>query len=273
MHREGRRGVYGSPVGTRNGSGAVDTNETRAALDRGEFFLVYLPTVSLLDGGCVGAEALIRWRRKNDLIVTASEFIPSTEGTPVSGVITYWVIDTIAAEIGDWLALTPAAHISINVPPEILGRGGLEYATVKSGLRPQVNQLILEVTERGIPDQLGLDALNSVASTGARVALDDVTLSGANLALLTRCHFDIIKIDKSLVDELVPPRPPPKWFLGLQSLLTSSSLQVIAEGVETAHQFNALKTAGVHMAQGHYFSEALPADSYKRYYAQTRARR
>ncbi len=242
-------------------------------MDRGEFFLVYQPIVSLLDGRCVGAEALIRWRREDDVIMDASEFIPATEGTPMSGVITYWVIDTVAAEIGDWLAANPGADISINVPPEILGRGGLEYATIKSGLRPQVSQLVLEVTERGVPDQLGLDALNTVASTGARVALDDVTLSGTNLALLTRCRFDIVKIDRSLVAELVPEGPPPKWLVGLKSLLTSSSFQVIAEGVETAQQSDALKTAGVQLAQGHYFSEALPVDGYKRYYAQTRERR
>jgi sensor c-di-GMP phosphodiesterase-like protein len=186
-------------------------------------------------------------------------------------VITYWVIDTVAAEIGGWLVHNPDALISFNIPPEILGRGGLQYAAVKSGLRSRVRQVILEITERGVPDQLGLDALNSVADTGARVALDDVTLSGANLALLTRCNFDMIKIDRALVAQLTSGDVLPTWLGGLKTLLqTATSLQVIAEGVENAHQAEVLRTAGVQMAQGHHFSAPLPAAAYKRYYAATR---
>src|SRR4029077_17559132 len=145
-----------------------------------------------------------------------------------------------------------AVHISINVPPEILGRGGLQYAVTKSGLSARIKQLIVEVTERGIPDQLGLDALNSIPGTGARVALDDTTLSGANLALLTRCNFDFVKIDRQLVAELAPDQPPAQWLKGLEALLQTTSVQIIAEGVETAFQADALRAAGVPLAQGHY---------------------
>lgn len=250
---------------------ATDLDTIRAALERREFFLTYLPTVSLRDGRCVGAEALIRWRRWGNVVVDAEHFIPLTDQTPLSGAITYWVIDTVADEIGNWLGANEDAHISINVPPEILGRGGLEYAAAKSGLRARVKQVILEITERGVPDQLGLDALNGIASTGARVALDDTTLSGANLALLTRCNFDIVKIDGTLVSQMIPGEPRPTWLDGLSALLQSSPLQVIAEGVETVMQVDALKAAGVQMAQGHYFSQPLPADEFFRYYAATRS--
>jgi len=185
----------------------------------------------------------------------------------LSWVLTYWVIDTVAAELGDWLDSHGAAHISVNVPPEILGRGGLEYAATKSGLRARAKQLILEVTERGIPDQLGLDALNSISGTGAQVALDDTTLSGANLALLTRCNFDFVKIDQVLVAELVPDKPPADWLDALAALLRTTSLQIIAEGVETAFQADTLRAAGVQLAQGHYFSVPRSASDFKRFYA------
>src|SRR5215831_3625021 len=188
----------------------MDLDTIKSALEAREFFLVYQPILSLHDGRCFGAEALIRWCRGND-VLDASEFIALSERTPLSGMLTYWVIDTVAAELGDWLDNNGAAHISINVPPEILGRGGLEYAATKSGLRAHAKQLILEVTERGIPDQLGLDALNRIPSTGAQVALDDTMLSGTNLALLTRCHFDFVKIDPLLVAELAPGNAPAPW--------------------------------------------------------------
>ena len=244
----------------------MDLNTIKSALEAREFFLVYQPILSLRDGLCFGAEALIRWRREN-AVLNASEFIPLSDRTPLSGVLTYWVIDTVAAELGDWLDSNGAAHISVNVPPEILGRGGLEYAATKSGLRTRAKQLILEVTERGIPDQLGLDALNSISGTGARVALDDTTLSGANLALLTRCNFDFVKIDQLLVAELVPDKPPASWLEGLAVLLQTTSLQIIAEGVETAFQADTLTAAGVQLAQGHYFSVPRSASDFKRFYA------
>jgi len=242
----------------------MDLDTIRSAFEAREFFLMYQPIVSLRDGSCFGAEALIRWRRAN-LVLDASEFIPLTDRTPLSGALTYWVIDTVAVELNDWLGGHEAVHISINVPPEILGRGGLEYAATKSGLRARTKQLIVEVTERGIPDQLGLDALNSIPGTGARVALDDTTLSGTNLALLTRCHFDFVKIDGRLVAELAPDNPPAAWVEGLAALLRTTALQIIAEGVETVFQADTLKAAGVQLAQGQYFSAPLSARDFKHY--------
>ena len=230
---------------------------------------MYQPIVALVDRRCFGAEALIRWRRGDSVVVDAGRFIPFTDRTPLSGRITYWVVDTVAAELGPWLAKNESAHVTINVPVEILGRGGLEYAAAKSGLRAYAKQLILEITESGIPDQLGLDALNSVSSTGARVALDDTTLSGANLALLTRCRFDFVKIDRTLVAELAPDKPWPKWLAGLTSLLETTALQIIAEGVETDFQVDALRAAGVQLVQGHYFSAPRVASDFKRFYEAT----
>jgi sensor c-di-GMP phosphodiesterase-like protein len=244
----------------------MDLSTIRSALEAQQFFLVYQPIVSLRGGPCFGAEALIRWRLGN-MVLTASQFIPFTENTPLSGMLTYWVIDTVAAELGDWLAGNETVHISINVPPEILGRGGLDYAATKSGLRKHIKQLIVEVTERGIPDQLGLDALNSIPATGAHVALDDTILSGANLALLTRCNFDFIKIDRLLVAEVARDKPPAPWLNGLTALLQTTALQVIAEGVETDFQAETLKAAGVQLAQGHFFSTPLSASDLKRYCA------
>lgn len=238
----------------------------QAAFAAGELFLAYQPIVELHKGACVGAESLIRWRREGR-IIEAAEFMPLTDRTPLSGALTYWVIDTVADEFGDWLGSHERAHIGINIPPEILGRGGIEYAAGKSGLREHAKQLILEITERGIPDELGLEALNRVPETGARVALDDITLSGANLALLTRCKFDLVKIDRSLIAQLAADRPEPQWLEGLTALLRTTPLEVVAEGVETEYQADVLHEAGVQLAQGHLFAEALSADEFKRFYA------
>ncbi len=240
----------------------IDLAEIRNGLSKDEFFLEYLPTISLADGRCIGAEALIRWR-KNGVVIPPLEFVPKAERTPVSGLITYWVIERVMKDLGDWLERNRDAHVAINIPPELLGRGAMAYAAAKSGLMAHGSQILLEITERGIPDALGVDALNERGGIGARVALDDVTLvGGANLALFARCHFDAIKLDKSLIDQIVPDTPPPAWLRTLSALLQISTFQVIAEGVETEAQFLALRAMNIQAAQGFYFSRPVPVEQF-----------
>lgn len=244
------------------------TEEIREGMDRGELFVEYQPIVSLPTGRCIGAEALVRWRRSG-VVLAPGEFLPLIENTPLSGRLTYWVIDTVAAQLGGWLGKHVDAYISINVPPEILGRGGLEYAAARSGLQARVGQIVLEITERGVPDRLGLDALNAMAERGVRLALDDTMLSGANLALLSRCKFGIIKLDRELTVQLVEDEAPPSWLPGLQSLLSNSSLRVIAEGIESDYQARTLSAAGVQMGQGYLFSASLSAHDLMHFYELT----
>jgi sensor c-di-GMP phosphodiesterase-like protein len=78
----------------------INLDDIRAGLAAEEFFLEYMPTVSLADGRCVGAEALARWRRPSG-VVQPAEFIGLVEGTHLSGTLTYWVWETVAKELGD----------------------------------------------------------------------------------------------------------------------------------------------------------------------------
>jgi sensor c-di-GMP phosphodiesterase-like protein len=238
----------------------------RDGLTKNEFFLEYLPTVSLETGCCTGAEALIRWRRDGK-VIPPLDFIPLAENTPVSGLLTYWVIDQISAELTEWLRCHPDAQISINVPPEILGRGGMEYAARSTGLIELAPQMILEITERGVPDTLGVEAINNLWGRAVRVALDDVThVGGANLAVLMRCNISIIKLDKSLTDQIQPGSEKPEWLDGLKALLNASNLSVVAEGVEDLLQVGILKAAGIQSAQGYFFSRPLVQEKFIAFY-------
>lgn len=236
----------------------ADLDEIRGALDHNEFFLEYLPTMSLADGRCIGAEALIRWRRDGG-VTPPNDFIPIAENTFLSGLITYWVLETVSAELGDWLVANREMHIGINAPPEILGRGGLAYVASKVGLSRFASQIILEITERGVPDVIGISSIN--ASRGStKFALDDVTLiGGGNLAILARSNFDVIKLDKSLVDQLTTKSSNPEWLRTVTAMLEASRLMVIAEGVETEQQVLALRAANIQAAQGFYFSRPISA--------------
>jgi sensor c-di-GMP phosphodiesterase-like protein len=240
--------------------------EVKAALYGGDLFLEYLPVVSLQDHRCVGGEALIRWRR-GSRIVEPLEFIPLIENTPVSGLVTYWVIDTVAHELAAWLRAHDGVHLAINVPPEVFGRGGLEYAAAKSDLLDIAYKFVLEITERGVPDKLGVDELNARPRGGVLVALDDVCASDASLLVVSQVRVDIVKIDKSCVDQIIRENWPPKKISALSSLIREAQVAVIAEGVETAAQVEILRNAGIGMAQGWFFSHPLSAVDFMAYFS------
>lgn len=237
----------------------VTAADIQAGLERNEFFLEYQPVVSVADGRCVGCEALLRWRRLGR-VVGPQEFIPLAEETALGGLLTYHTIETVARELGPWLLARPHLFIGINIPPALLGRGGIEYAAQKTGYDQTLrNQLVLEVTERGIPDGIGMNEMEEAARSGVRFALDDVMLDSANLAVLSRCKFHIVKIDRRLVADIRPDQTRPEWLAGLAALLAATDLQVIAEGVETPAQAQVLREAGIPMAQGFLYSRPLPA--------------
>lgn len=243
----------------------ADIDSIRDGLNSGEFFVEYLPTVALDSGKCVGAETLTRWRRGTRVVHPFDSF-ELIRDIPLSGRITYWVIETVARELGAWLRAHQDVHISINVPAEILGRGGLEYAMTSAGLLDVLNRIIFEITEHGVPDAIGVDAINKGRAAGMRVALDDVSLSDANIVVLSRVNVDIIKLPKSFADSLLDDKSAPRNLKRLRALLSATDVQVIAEGVESARQVELLKEAGVAMAQGWYFSRPLPAGGFQAFF-------
>jgi sensor c-di-GMP phosphodiesterase-like protein len=242
----------------------INLETIHAGLDNGEFFIEYQPIINPHQLRCVGAEALVRWQRPIG-VVLPNDFIPLIGNTPLAGLLTYWVIDQVAREMGDWLAVQQGVELHINVPPEILGRGGIEYAMQKSSLSKFKDKIVLEITEHGVPDQMGLDALDDAARQGVRIALDDIRIDPASVLILSRSNVQIIKIDKSVLLN-IREGSTSSWAEALATLLKTTNLEVIAEGVETAEQLASLMAVGVQRVQGHYFSRSLRKDAFLEYF-------
>lgn len=240
-------------------------DQVLSGYSKGEFFLEYLPTISLVENRCVGAEALIRWRQA-DRVVPPLEFIPRIENTPLCGAVTYWVMETVSKELGDWMRDNDNIHVSINVPPELLGRGGLHYAAEKSNMADLTGKLMFEITERGLPDALGIAALSEANRAGVQIALDDVNLIDANLVVLSRMHTDVVKFDKSFADRMLRPDWDDEQIEGLAALIHTAGFRVILEGIETAAQLQIVQSAGLEWVQGFYFSLPLQAPDFIDYF-------
>ena len=244
------------------------TEQIRTALENKEFYLEYMPTIDLSNNRCVGAEALIRWNHSGEYI-SPDEFIPLVENTPLSGLLTYWIMEEIGNDLGEWLHAHEDVHVGINVPPELIGRGGLEYAGVKSGLNKCEHKIILEVTERGFPDELALKTLGE-AKGRVKVAIDDFGTGDANMMQLSQMEADIIKLDKYFIDQITNENRAPKIVKGLVAFAKAMDFEIIAEGVEKEIQVELLKSLDVEMAQGWYFSKPLGVSAFLEFYKQTR---
>lgn len=232
--------------------------ELTTALDAGEFFLEYMPIVSLSDGTCPAAEALVRWRREGQLI-SPLDFIPAFEESPLIGVLTYWIFEEISTELGPWLRRNPDFHIAINVPPELFGRGGLFYAGKVTGLLELRSQLVLELTERGTPDRITIEGMRVARRLGLGLAVDDVDEANVDIVLLARTKVDYLKLDRSVVEPL-GHGPPPPLFHDLEPILRRGQPLVVAEGIETDGQLEILKQLGVPFGQGWKISRPLTRD-------------
>ncbi len=232
------------------------------ALKNDEFFVEYMPTMSLTDQKCVGAEVLMRWQL-DDQIIPPLEFIPAVENTPLAGLLTFRNIEIVGRELGEWLKATDNVHIGINIPPEILGRGGLLYALQNAELEELAEKLVIEITERGFPDSQGLESLELRGKT--RVAIDDFGAGDSNLRQLSRIEADILKIDKFFIDQ-IEDGPVPKIVKAIIGYAQGMEFDIIAEGVENEHQADVLRDHGVSMAQGWLFSKSLRIDEFLKYY-------
>jgi sensor c-di-GMP phosphodiesterase-like protein len=234
-------------------------------LETDEFYIEFMPIVSLEKGKCLAAEALIRWK-KGEIYISPMDFIPEFEESPLIGLLTYWIIEKIATELGEWLRRNREFHITINVPPELLGRGGLHYAGKVSGLEDLYPQIVLELTERGAPDKTAIEGIRFAHRLGLGIAVDDIDSTNLNLLLLARAKVDYIKLDKSVIDGIDEFGNPGRIFSEIGPIIALGRPLVVAEGIETDIQFQYLKNLGVQLGQGWLISKPLGKDEFFTFY-------
>jgi len=244
--------------------------EIATAIRNGEFEVHYQPIVELRTGHCVGAEALIRWRRPDGSWVRPDLFIPVAEETGMIGEITGLVIEAVGRDLGRELARDPALHIGINLAPDdfktdkVLDR--LLRLTATLGLAP--GQIWIEATERGFIDyEAARDVISKAHAAGYKVSIDDFGTGYSSLTHLQQIAFDALKIDKSFVDTIGVPSAKSAVIFHIIEMAKALGATLIAEGVEEQAQADYLRENGVELAQGWLYSRALPAGEFKAYLA------
>jgi EAL domain-containing protein (putative c-di-GMP-specific phosphodiesterase class I) len=239
--------------------------DVRRALASGQFRMTYQPVVDLDDGHLAGAEALVRWAHPRRGLVLPDEFIPTAEETGLIQSLGTWVLAQSIAEAAAWNRERPVPlGVSVNLSARQMADGHLPEligaALAVNSLDP--GSLCLEITESLLmdePEQVTC-VLNELASLGVRLAIDDFGTGYSSLAYLKRFNVDILKIDQAFVQGIELDGENRAIVSAVLGLGASLGLTVVAEGVETAEQLDVLRELGCRMAQGFYFSAALPPE-------------
>jgi len=238
--------------------------ELHHAIERSQLQLHYQPKLSIPDGRIVGFEALLRWQHKKGMFVPPAIFIPIAERTGLIAQLGDWVIEKAAEQIAKWrsdgLGLV---QVAVNVSPQQMVTGDVVSSIRGACTRHIIEPLFLQVelTESCLIDdaESAMKLLAEIRRLGCQIALDDFGTGYSSLSYLRRLPLDILKIDRSFITGIGEEQTESSLAFNIVGIGRSLGLKVIAEGVATAAQWDALCRWRCAEAQGYLISQPVPA--------------
>lgn len=236
----------------------------QAAIDADQFELEYQPVFDLGLDRFHKVEALIRWNHPELGRVPPNRFIPLLDSEQLVE-ITAWVMNTVNAQMKKWHAeYGMRLDVAVNIPAAYLHHSIANqelFFRRLNGFDRNTGNLIFEITESSLFEagEDALEFLTEVRGRGFHVALDDFGTGFSNLLQLETLPLDILKIDKSLIDEIDASERKMALCGYVIRLGHELGMKVVAEGIESEDQRDALIWAGCDYGQGYLFAKPLPA--------------
>jgi EAL domain-containing protein (putative c-di-GMP-specific phosphodiesterase class I) len=243
----------------------------RRALDHKQFALHYQPLIEIRSGRLIGAEALLRWQEPSMEAVKPEQFVRLAEETGLIVPIGEWVLHTACKQAQLWKSGGLAnLRVSVNVSSrQFKGKSlvdAVTHALKRNRLTP--DSLELEITEGLLMDDLPETntAIRKLEAHGVRLAVDDFGTGYSSLRYLNRFPLDTLKIDRSFIAGVLDDEAHATLVEAIIAMAHRLNLRVIAEGVESKGQLDFLRARGCDVAQGYYFSPALPARDFMEFF-------
>jgi diguanylate cyclase (GGDEF)-like protein/PAS domain S-box-containing protein len=231
----------------------------RAALERGEFRLVYQPKADLATGKICGFEALLRWEHPEKGMVLPGEFIPVLEETGLIVAAGEWVLRTACAQIRAWqVAGLDVPPVAVNLSARQFEQKNLTSSVrdILQGADIDPDMIQLEMTESLLVSdpEAAARTLQELKKSGVKLSLDDFGTGYSSLGYLKRFPIDTIKIDRSFIRDITTDADDATLTVAIIGLAHNLRLRVVAEGVETEAQLDFLAANGCDEIQGYYFA-------------------
>ncbi len=233
--------------------------ELRLALQRDELSIFFQPIIDLETGRIRAFEALVRWFHPEKGELRPDEFIPVAEETGAIITLGNWITAQAAKAATAW---PDDITIAVNLSPlQIKAPGaalGILNALREARLDP--TRLELEITETVLLDHSENTStfIEELGRAGVRFALDDFGTGYSSLGYLSKYPFSKIKVDRSFVSGINAGTKSEAIIRAVSGMGSTLGMEIVAEGLETIEQVNAVRAAGCTLGQGYYFSRAVP---------------
>lgn len=233
---------------------------------------VYLqPKALVVDGIISGAEALIRYRNAQGELIPPVHFIPQLEQTGNIYHIDIFVFEEVCRLLKRWREegrkLIP---VSLNFSRVTLLRENLinDMEAIYNRYQVPKNLIEIEVAESmgSVERQTLIDISADIVKSGYQLSLDDFGAKYSNLSILSVLNLHVLKLDKSLVNDLLSNNNTRKVLRNFLKTCSDLNIVSVAEGVETKEQLDILKDLGCDYAQGYYFNKPIPLKDFERLY-------
>jgi diguanylate cyclase (GGDEF)-like protein len=258
--------AYNPVIGEDKRRSSQLTHELRVAHEQGQLSVHYQPVFNF-SGEVVGMEALLRWRHPDLGSVAPDEFIPLLERSREIVPIGRWVLHEATRQCRAWQDDgRPGLTVSVNVSARQLQdpqfAEDVQHALTLSGLDP--HDLILEVTESALVMDMARirTVMQVVRDSGVHIALDDFGTGYSSLLYLKGLPIDRLKVDRSFVSGLGSIGQDPTIISTVVDLAHKLGLQVVAEGVETEAELQAVNDMGCDQVQGFLLGRPAPANTF-----------
>ena len=226
-------------------------HDLRRALETDQFFLEFQPLICLKTNRVECVEALLRWQHPVRGVIAPNEFIPVAEDCNLIVPIGRWVLLEACSQAS---RLPPHIRVAINISAVQFAHDDMYAAVIQTlfqtGLAAE--RLELELTESIFLDavQRNLETMGKIRSLGIKIVMDDFGIGFSSLNYLRSFPFDRIKIDRSFIRDMLNDQRAQSIVSAIMTLGHAMSMEVIAEGVETAAQLDMLRHTSCTTAQG-----------------------
>lgn len=241
-------------------------NNLRYALDRGEFQMYYQPKLDINTRKIIGMEGLIRWLHPEMGMVSPAQFIPVAEDTGLIVPIGEWILYTACHESKVWIDRGFDLNLSVNLSARQFQQPDLAESiiTIVKAAEFDPKRLDLEVTESVIMKnaESAIQTLGKLRDANIKISIDDFGTGYSSLGYLKRLPIDILKIDKSFIDDVTTNENDAALVVAIITLAHNLNLRVVAEGVETEDQLKFLQDLKCDEWQGYLFSKPVPAEEF-----------
>jgi PAS domain S-box-containing protein len=238
-------------------------DEITGGIERGEFDVFYQPIVRLDDRATAGLEALVRWHHPTRGLLAPGAFIQAAERTGVIDELGRHVLDRGCAQLERWRRAGHDVHLSVNLSARQIADARLVERVGRAMADHDVGPgvLWLEVTESALVEDLDVATtrLEALRALGVGISIDDFGTGWASLTYLHQFPIDALKIDSVFVKGLGARASSTAIVRSIVSLGQELDIAVIAEGIETEPQLDALRSLGCTVGQGYLFAEPAAA--------------